>query len=194
MGTIYVYLCVPTQLLLPPRRTCPRASQPAITIHIAAQNFRAPAVLRLDVDVFELQSCARHLLGTIYPRCDIISTRARDVFPRHIADLQSTAVAIAVRVDARRDVDGLVDVDEVYVAECDVTHVTLSRICLDPGGVGGVDCFDVLKDDVFDVFWDVGGITHGANAHGTGFVAGHVFDVDVGAVAFDGYAVLKLSE
>jgi hypothetical protein len=56
--------------------------------------------------------------------------------------------------------------------------------------VGGLD---VLEDDVLDVVGLVGVGADAADGHDAGLVAGHVADVDVGAVALDADAVLKRS-
>ena len=42
----------------------------------------------------------------------------------------------------------------------------MSGVCFDPGGVAGVDGGDVFEEDVVDVFGDVGGVAHAADAHG----------------------------
>jgi hypothetical protein len=54
-----------------------------------------------------------------------------------------------------------------------------------------VYCFDVLEQYVVDVIRDVGWVAQGANTHGTGFVARHILDMYVAAVAFDGDTVLR---
>lgn len=117
------------------------------------------------------------------PRRDVIPARPRHVLPPNVADAQPRAVAVAVAVDARADVDGLVDVLHVEVAERHVAHVALPRVRLDPGGVAGVDAADVLVEDVVDEVDRV--VTEGADYCAPGFVAGDVVDVDVAAITFD---------
>jgi hypothetical protein len=85
----------------------------------------------------------------------------------------------------------LVDVDKVDIAECNITNVALTGICLDPRSVGAMDCGNVFEEHVVDVVWRAGRVTKGADAHGATFIAGHVPDVDVATVAFDGNAVLS---
>lgn len=60
----------------------------------------------------------------------------------------------------------------------------------DPGTVGRVDEVDVLVDDVVDEVWVSRVLTDAANWHAVGAVTGDVLRVDVGAVAFDGDAVV----
>jgi hypothetical protein len=76
-----------------------------------------------------------HTFATVNPRSDIVSTRPRHILPRDIANLQPTAIAVAVRIDARRDVYRLVHILEVEVPERDISHVALAGIRLDPRGV-----------------------------------------------------------
>jgi hypothetical protein len=131
------------------------------------------------------------LFRAIYPRRNIIPARARDVLPRHIADLQTTCVAITVRVDTWRHVDGLIYIDGMYIPECDVSNKSLAWVRFDPCGVGAVDRSDVLENNILDIIGNIGRVAQGADTHCTRFVAGYVLDVYVRAVAFDGDAVLE---
>ena len=78
----------------------------------------------------------------------------------------------------------------MHIAERHVLHMTLTRIRFNPSSVTRVDSGDVFEEDVIDVFGDVCWVAHAANAHGAAFVASHILDVNVAAVAFDGYTVL----
>lgn len=80
----------------------------------------------------------------------------------------------------------------MYVAVGNIADVAGARVRLYPRGIGAVDGCDVFEDDVVDVIGGGGRVTERANAHGAGFVAGYIFNEDVAAVAFDGYAVLRI--
>lgn len=143
---------VATQLLLPSRRARSRTSQPtSVFVEVTAQYLRCPTIFRLDINVLELEPRTRCLLRAVYPRRDVVPARARDILPRHITDLQSTCVAIAVRVDTRRDVNRLVHIDGMDVPECDVSNKSLARVCLDPCSVGAVDRSDVFENYILDI-------------------------------------------
>jgi hypothetical protein len=85
----------------------------------------------------------------------------------------------------------LVDVLKLDVAEGNISDMALAGIRLDPGRIGTMNCSDIFENDVVNGLGDVRGVAHGSDDHGTGFVAGCVFDIDVLTVAFDGYAVLR---
>ena len=161
-----------------------------LPVHIRAQDLRSPSILRLDVDIVELQPSARRTFAAVYACSDIIPRSTRDILPSNIADLESRAIAVLVLVDAWRNVDGLVHILELDVTECDVADVPLTRVRLDPGSVRGVDSCDVFKKDVVDVFGDAGRVSHRAYAHCSALVAGDVLDMDVAAIAFDGDTIL----
>jgi hypothetical protein len=150
--------CIPTQLLFPARRTGPRTTQPTVTIHVTAQYLRIPAIFRFDVDVLELQARTRRRFRAINTSRDIVSTCARDVLPSHIADLQPTGIAVVVRVNAWGDVDGLVDVLEVDIAECNVTDKSLAWVRFDPSGIGAVNCLDIFEEDVLNIVRNRSGV------------------------------------
>ena len=78
---------------------------------------------------------------------------------------------------------------DIEVAESNITDVPLTRVGFDPGSVRRVDGCEVFKENVVDVVDRV--VTEGPDAGGTGFVTGYIFDIDVAAVAFNGYAVLS---
>ena len=144
-------------MLFPPCRTRSRASQPTcVFVEVTTQYLRRPTILRLDVDVLELEPSTRCLLRAVYPRRNIIPTRASDILPCHIANLQTTRIAIAVRVDTRRDVNRLIHIDGMDVPECDVSNKSLTRVRFDPCSVGAVNCCDVLEDYVLNIIGDVG--------------------------------------
>lgn len=148
---------IATQLLLPPCRTRSCTSQPtSVFVEVTAQYLRCSTILRLDIDVLELEPRTWRLFRAVYPRRNIIPTRASDILPCHIANLQTTCIAIAVRVYTWRDVYRLIHVDGMDVPECDVANKTLPRVCLDPCSVGAVDRSDVLENNVLDIIWDVG--------------------------------------
>jgi len=123
-------------------------------------------------------------------RAHVIPARPSNVLPCNIADLQLGAITILVRVNARRDVYWLIDVLEVDVAERDVLDMSLAWVSLDPGSIRRMDRGDVFKKDVVDVVRGAGGVAQRTDAHCAAFVTGHVFDVDVAAVTFDGYTVI----
>ena len=98
------------------------------------------------------------------------------------------------RTDARRHVNGLVDVLEVDVAKGDVADVPSAGVRLDPGRVARVDGRDVFEEYILDI---VGLVRVGADAadrHGAGLAADDVAHVDVAAVSLDGDAVLVKSQ
>lgn len=124
-------------------------------------------------------------------RSNIIPTSPRHIDPAHILDGQAALIAAARRVDARGDVDGLVDVLGADVGEGDVAHEPVAAVGLDPGCVGAVRAGDVVEGHVLHEVWRVAGVVaQRADGRAAGLVAVHVGDLDVGAVAFDGYAVL----
>jgi len=125
----------------------------------------------------------------MYPRRDIIPTRPLNIRPCNILNRKSRAVTPIPGVNTRRDVNGLIDVAELEIAESDVADAALAGVGLDPRGVGRVVAFEVLEEDIVDVVGAVA-VAEGSDDGAPGFVAGYVADVDVFAVAFDGDAVL----
>ncbi len=77
------------------------------------------------------------------PGCDVVAARARDILPGDVGDGDMAAVAILRRVDARDDVDGLINLAHVDVLEGHILDVPAAGICLDPRGVaarGAAQC------------------------------------------------------
>lgn len=121
--------------------------------------------------------------------CDIVPTGSANVGPRDIFDRKPGGIAALTRVDARSDINWLVDIAELEVAECDIAHAALAWVSLDPSRVGGVVAFEVLEQDIVDVVWPVS-IAKGADDCAPRLVASHVADINILAVAFDRNAVL----
>jgi hypothetical protein len=69
------HLRVTAQLLFPPRRARPRARKPTIWVHVATQHLRRASILRLDIDVLELQTRTRRALTAVYAGGYIVSVR-----------------------------------------------------------------------------------------------------------------------
>ena len=79
------------------------------------------------------------------------------------------------------------------VAEGDVADVALAGVRLDPANVARVGGLDVIENDVLNIVRLVGVGADAADSHDAGLVAGHIADMDVGAVALDADAVLGRS-
>ncbi len=62
---------------------------------------------------------------------DVVAAGASDVAPGDVGNGEARRVAAVARVDARGDVDGLVDVVDDDVLEGDVAHVAGARVGLD---------------------------------------------------------------
>jgi len=123
------------------------------------------------------------------PCCHVIATCSFDVGPSDIFNGKSRRVAALAGINAWRDIDWLVDVAKLKVAESNIAYASLARISLDPSGVGRVVAFEILEQNVIDVVWAVP-IAQRANNCAPALIAGHVAHVDVFAVAFNGNAVL----
>lgn len=122
---------------------------------------------------------------------DVIPRRPRNVDPADIRDGEAARVAAVVRVDARRDVDGLVHVLGLDVGKGDVLYVARPAVRLDPRRVRAVCARYIIEDHVVDVVCYVARVPERPDRGAPGLVAVHVVYLDVGAVAFDGYAVLR---
>lgn len=105
-------------------------------------------------------------------RGDVVAAGARDVLPGDVGDAEARGVAAVARVDAGRDIDGLVDVVDDNVLEGDVADVARARVGLDPGGVGRVVAGDVLEPDVVDKVGLAGVGADGADASAARFIWG----------------------
>lgn len=101
--------------------------------------------------------CAATAVDT---RGHIVSRGTSNVFPSNVADFQAARIAVLVAVDTRRDVYRLIDVLKLDVAEGDVLHMALARVCLDPGRVGTMNSSDVFEEHVVYRLGNVRGITH----------------------------------
>lgn len=124
------------------------------------------------------------------PCPNVVPARPADILPPHIVDAQAATITVLLRVNARCDVNGLVYVVELDVAEGDVVHAPLACVGLDPGCVGRVNAFDVFEEDVVDVIDCV--VANGADDHASRLVAGDVVDVHVGRVSLRANAVLPV--
>lgn len=183
---------ISTQLLWPAPRASPCTLQPrrCLVLDIRTQYLFLSTSDWLDVNPTEREIMTRHRGAAVDSDSDIVPARAGDVLPPHITDAQVRAVAVGVAVDAAADVDGLVDVLYLKVAERDIPDVALARVCLDPGGVGAVHAADVFEDDVVDIIDGV--ISKRADHSTAALVTSDVANGDIGAVTFDGDAVLGL--
>lgn len=152
--------------MFPSCRTSTCTSQSTVAVEIAAKDLGLSAIHWLDVDILELETRARCALTAIDGRGDIVPRGTRDVLPSNVGDFEVRIIAFVVRVDARRDVYGLVDIDYVEVAECHIPDVSLAWVRLNPCSVGTVQGLDIFEDDVFDCLGDVGWVAHGSDDHG----------------------------
>ena len=123
-----------------------------LILDIGAQNLGRAALFGLDVDVIEFEVFALSILRAVHARRNIISASARNVLPSNVLDRDSAVVAARSRVNARRNVDGLVDVVEYEIAEGDVADMAIGRVRLNPGCVGGVVTGKVIEDHIVNCF------------------------------------------
>lgn len=187
-------LAVSAQLLWPVGRARPRAGDAGLglAVDVAAEVLgRALAIERRDGHVLKAEAGAGGRGAAVHGGGDVVARGAGDVDPADVGDGEAALVAGAGGVDARGDVDGLVDVLGDDVGEGDVLDVAVAAVRLDPRRVGAVRALDVVEDDVVDEVGRVARVVaQAADRRAPGLVAVHVFDDDVAAVAFDGDAVV----